>query len=114
VTSSAPKKPFAILAVVIPIAAIALMVVLIGVWQVLTPAERTQPVAYSDFFAEVRAGKVEEIHIRGREIRYRPRGLDGRPSPVRITTGPVPDQRFFESLKPDDPSTPAPKVIFEK
>jgi ATP-dependent Zn protease len=79
----------------------------------LTPSERVVPVAYSDFLQEVHAGRVEEIRIKNREIRFRLRGTDGR-SPTRETIGPVPDQALVDSLKPDDPSAPLPKISFEK
>lgn len=108
------KKPFPVLAVVIPLAAIGVMIVLLAVWQFLTPAERAVPVPYSDFMAEVHAGNVLEIRIHDREIQYRSRGADGRPSPLKSTTGPVPDQHLYDSLKPDDASAPPPKVYFEK
>ena len=86
----------------------------LAVWMFLAPAERKVVVAYSDFVTEVRAGRVEEIHIRGRDITYRMKDRgDGRPT-VKATVGPIPDQALVESLKPDDPNAPLPKIIFEK
>lgn len=114
-TSRPPsRKRFPVLAVVIPLAAIGIMIALLAVWQFLTPPERAVPVPYSDFMTEVRAGAVVEIRIHDREIRYRSRSADGRTSPVKVTMGPVPDQHLYDSLKPDDASAPSPKVIFEK
>ena len=99
---------------VIPAGALAILFGLfLAIWQFLTPAERVVPVAYSDFLEEVHAGKVAEIRIRNREIRYRLRTGDGH-SPTRETIGPVPDQALVDSLKPTDPSAPLPKITFEK
>jgi cell division protease FtsH len=109
------KKPFPYWVLVIPLGGFALLFGLfLAIWQFLTPAERVVPVPYTDFLAEVHAGKVEEIHIHDREIRYRLRAADGTRPPVRETIGPIPDQALVESLKPTDPSAPLPKIIFEK
>jgi hypothetical protein len=107
------KKPFPTVLVAVPVLAIATLALILLVWQFLTPAERKMPVAYSDFIAEVRAGKVDEIRVHDREITFREKRDDGR-SVVRETVGPVPDQAFLDSLKPADPNAPPPKVYFEK
>lgn len=83
------------------------------IWQFLAPRERRVPVAYSDFVSEVHAGRVEEIKIRDREITFLTRAPGGR-TIVKETVGPAPDQALIESLKPDDPSKPLPKIYFEK
>ncbi len=107
------KKPFPVVYAVVP----AVVVVLIGflaLWQFLTPADHRVVVAYSDFITDVHTGKVAEIQIRDREIRYRLRAVDGKTSAVRETIGPIPDQALVESLKPTDPGAPPPKIYFEK
>lgn len=108
-----PKKPFPVVYVVLPL----VVLVLIGflaLWQLLTPAEHRVVVAYSDFIADVHAGKVDEIVIRNRDIRYRLRPVDNARGAIRETVGPVPDQALVESLKTTDPSAAQPKIIFEK
>lgn len=108
-----PKKPFPYWILAIPGGAFALLFgAFLAIWQFLTPAERVMPVPYSDFIVEVHQGKVEEIRIRDREIRYRLRA-NGSPRTLRETTGPVPDQAMLDTLKPDDPTAPAPKIVFE-
>jgi cell division protease FtsH len=99
--------------VVVPILGVAMLGLFFLVWQFLTPAEHHQPVPYSDFMMEVRAGKVEDIKIHDREIVFRVRGENGH-GIVKETIGPVPDQALFDSLKPTDPNVPPPKVFFEK
>lgn len=108
-----PKKPFPIVYVVVPV----VVMVLIGflaLWQFLTPADRSVVVAYSKFLDDVHAGKVAEIQIHDRDVRYRLRPIDGKPALVRRTVGPLPDQSLVESLKPTDPGAAAPKIFFEK
>jgi hypothetical protein len=98
---------------------IALPVVLIaffiGVWQFLSPDDRITTVAYSEFLAEVHAGKVVEIRIRDREYRYRTdaKGPDGH-LVVKAAIGPVPDQALVDSLKPDDKDKAPPKIVFDR
>lgn len=89
------------------------LLVFVAIWQFLAPSDRRVMVAYSDFVAEVRAGRVEEIQIRDREIRFRTRGLEGRPGVIKETVGPIPDQRLLDSLKPDDPAAAPPKIVLE-
>lgn len=110
------KKPFPWWVLLIPAGGFALLFGLfLAIWQFLTPSERIVPTPYTDFLAEVHAGKVEEVHIHDREIRYRLRpGADGKRPPTRETIGPVPDQALVESLKPTDPSLPPPRIVFEK
>ena len=94
----------------------AVILVLIGflaLWQFLSPTERKMPVAYSEFLSEVHAGKVDEIQIHDRDIRFRVKAGDGR-SVIKDTVGPIPDQALVESLKPTDPNAPLPKIVFEK
>jgi len=108
----APKKPFPVVYVVVP-AVIMVLISFLALWQFLTPTDRVVPVAYSDFVADVHAGKVAEIHIHDRDIRYRLAGVDGRAA-TRETVGPIPDQALLESLKPTDPNAPPPRIVFEK
>ena len=46
---------------------VAAFLAFVAIWQFLAPRERRVPVAYSDFVAEVHAGRVEEIKIHDRE-----------------------------------------------
>lgn len=109
-----PQKPFPVVYVVVP----AVIIVLIGflaLWQFLTPAAGAATVvAYSDFIADVHGGKVSEIVIHDRDIRYRLASSEGKKAMIRDTVGPIPDQALIESLKPTDPNAPPPKIIFEK
>jgi len=106
------KKPFPVVYVVVPLVVLVLIAFL-ALWQFLTPAERRAPVAYSEFLTEVRAGKVSEILIHDRDIRFRMIGPEGR-AVTKDTVGPIPDQALVESLKPTDPNAPLPKIVFEK
>jgi ATP-dependent Zn protease len=109
-----PPKPFPYWVLAIPAGVLALLLTLfLAVWQFLTPSERLVQVAYSDFIAEVHAGRVDEIKIHDREIRYRAHTSDGG-TVTRGTTGPIPDEALIESLKPTDPSAPLPKIYFER
>ena len=96
---------------------IATALLFLGVWQVLAPAERkAAPVAFSDFMADVRDGRVDEIRIRDHEYEYRLHAADGG-SPqtiLKVTLGPTPNEALVASLKPDDPNKPLPKIYFEK
>lgn len=112
-TSQPPPKPFPVVYVVVP----AVVLVLIGflaLWQFLTPTDHRVVVSYSDFIADVHSGKVDEIVIRNRDVRYRLRAGDNSRGVIRETIGPVPDQAMVESLKTTDPGAPQPKIIFEK
>jgi cell division protease FtsH len=106
------KKPFPVVYVVVP-AVIMVLIGFLALWQFLSPTERKAPVAYSEFLIEVHAGKVQEIRIHDRDIRFRVIGGDGR-SMIKDTVGPIPDQALVESLKPTDPNAPLPKIFFEK
>jgi cell division protease FtsH len=109
-----PKKPFPVVYVVVP-AVILMLSAFLALWQFLTPTDHRVVVAYSDFIADVHAGKVAEISIRDREIRYRLSGTGpGGHAAIRETIGPIPDQALVESLKPTDPNAPLPKIAFEK
>lgn len=110
----APKRGFPWIFVVFPAVALVFVGGFLAIWQFLSPSERKTPVAYTDFVSEVRAGRVDEIVIHDREIRYRTRGAEGRPGSIKETIGPVPDQRMLDTLKPDDPNVPAPKIRLEK
>lgn len=105
------KRGFPWVLVAFPVGGIVLF---LGLWWYLSPSERKVPVAYTDFVADVHAGRVEEIVIHDRDIRYRTRPIDGRPGVVKEAVGPTPDQRMLDTLKPDDPSAPMPKVTLEK
>jgi cell division protease FtsH len=107
-----PKKPFPVVYVAVP-AVVMVLIAFLALWQFLTPAERRVQVAYSEFITDVHAGKVSEIRIHDRDIRFRVIGSEGRAA-VKDTVGPIPDQALLESLKPTDPNAPLPKIYFEK
>ena len=101
--------------VLIPIfASIGAVIFFLAVWQFLAPAERKVPVAFSDFVAEVHAGRVEENRIRDREYTFRGRENASGRAVVKEAIGPVPDQALLATLKPDDPDKALPKIYFEK
>ncbi len=82
-----PKQKFPFW-VLIPIGVgICALVTFLAIWQFLTPAERRVPVAYSDFITEDRAGRVDEIRIRDREITFRVHDSSGR-TMTKETGGP--------------------------
>jgi cell division protease FtsH len=98
---------------------VVLFVMFLAIWQFLSPTDRRVQASYSDFLADVRAGRVEEIRIHDRDVDYRIRRSDAAPAgsagqQIRHTVGPVPDQAFLDSLKPADPNQPPPKIVFEK
>lgn len=92
----------------------------LAIWQFLSPAERKVVVPFSTFIEDVHAGRVQEIRVVGRDIDYRLTGPRDSPDPAaerritKHTTGPVPDQAFLDTLKPENPNTPPPKIYFEK
>jgi cell division protease FtsH len=108
-----PKKPFPVVYVAVP-AVVLVFIGFLALWQFLTPSERRAPVAYSEFLSDVHTGKVSEIRIHDRDIRFRVIASDGKAAVIRDTVGPIPDQALLESLKPTDPNAPLPKIYFEK
>ncbi|HEY8076101.1 MAG TPA: ATP-dependent zinc metalloprotease FtsH [Labilithrix sp.] len=97
---------------------VVLIVMFLTIWQFLTPAERKQPVAFSDFVGEVHQGRVEDIHIKDREYTYRLKGADPtKGGGQKEAIGPIADEKLLESLKPDPnlaKDAQPPKVYFEK
>src|SRR6266850_5840266 len=83
------------------------------IWQFLTPADRKQPIAFSEFVSEVKQGKVEEIKIKDHEYTYRVRGTDPKGGTMKETVGPTADEKLLETLKPDDPKLTT-RISFEK
>src|SRR5437763_13509532 len=87
----------------------------LAIWQVLNPNERRQPVAFSEFLAEVHAGHVDEVKIKDREYSFRVRPADTAKTAVqKEAVGPSADEQLLETLKPDNKEAPAPKIFFEK
>ena len=89
------------------------------IWQFLTPAERKTPVAFSDFVAEVHAGRVDEIKIKDREYSYRLRGAEAGKAGAgnqKEAVGPMADQELLATFRPnpDAKDQAPPKVFFEK
>jgi hypothetical protein len=76
--------------------------------------ERPQPVAFSDFLAEVDAGRVTEIHVKGRTATFRLRSDSPKISVVKEAVGPFDDEPAIRALRPTRPDDPPPTVSFEK
>ena len=92
-----------------------LILMFLAIWQVLNPSERRQPVAFSEFLAEVHAGHVDEVKIKDREYSFRVRTGDTAKTAVqKEAVGPSADEQLLETLKPDNKEAPAPKIFFEK
>ena len=80
-----------------------LILMFLAIWQVLNPSERRQPVAFSEFMAEVHAGHVDEVKIKDREYSFRVRTGDTAKTAVqKETVGPLADEHLLETLKPED------------
>ncbi len=93
----------------------------LAIWQFLSPGERRQSVAFSEFVAEVHAGQVEEVRIKDREYSFRvhaPEVANAPPgakaSVQKEAVGPIADEALLATLKPDSKDAPPPKIFFEK
>src|SRR5687768_8041668 len=85
------------------------------IWQFLTPAEKRDPVAFSDFVSEVHQGKVDQVNIKDREYTYKYKNADpAKGNHVKVAVGPLADEALLATLKPDNKEIAAPKVFFEK
>src|SRR5262245_54367388 len=94
---------------------VVLILMFLAIWQFLSPAERKQPVAFSEFLNEVHAGRVDEIKIKDREYTFRVHAADGAKTTVqKEAIGPVADEKLLETLKPENKEAPSPKIYFEK
>ncbi len=94
-----------------------LIVMFLAIWQFLSPADRKQPVAFSEFVEEVQKGHVKDIHIKDREYTYTVHNADGAKTTLqREAIGPQPDEALLATLKPspDVKDAAAPKIFFEK
>ncbi|MEI7894130.1 MAG: ATP-dependent zinc metalloprotease FtsH [Myxococcales bacterium] len=92
-----------------------LIVMFLAIWHFLSPSDRKQPVAFSEFLDEVHAGRVEEISIKEREYAFRVHAGEGSKATVqKETVGPVADEHLLTSLKPDNKEAKAPRIKFEK
>jgi hypothetical protein len=69
---------------------------ILGLWQLLTPADRTPKVPFSDLVAGVRAGQVRDIRIN--EHTYVFRLDDGNAHVQKEATGPEADLALVRSL----------------
>ena len=91
---------------------VVLIVMFLTIWQFLTPAERKTPVAFSDFVAEVHAGRVDEIKIKDREYSYRLKGAEAGKAAggnQKEAVGPLADQELLATLRPDAKDQQAPR-----
>jgi hypothetical protein len=87
--------------------------IFVAIWLFLSPSpSNVKLVAFTDFVDEVHAGRVREIHVRGQTIHFVVRGENGSHL-TEETIGPA-DAALITSLRPTDPSLPAPRVSFEK
>jgi cell division protease FtsH len=94
-----------------------LIVMFLAIWQFLSPTERKQPVAFSEFVEEVQKGHVKDVHIKDREYSFTVHNADGSKTTVtKEAIGPVPDEALLATLKPsaDVKDATAPKIYFEK
>jgi cell division protease FtsH len=94
-----------------------LIVMFLAIWQFLSPADRKQPVAFSEFTEEVQKGHVKDIHIKDREYTFTVHNADSAKTTIqREAIGPVPDEALLATLKPsaDLKDAAAPKIFFEK
>jgi len=67
-------------------------------------------VSFSELLADVEAGHVEEISVHGQIYTFKRRPGDG-PKGTREALGPVADGAELLTLRPSDPSLPAPRVV---
>jgi cell division protease FtsH len=89
----------------------------LAIWQFLSPTDRKQPVAFSEFIEEVQKGHVKDIHIKDREYTFTVHNADGAKTTIqREAVGPTPDEALLSTLKPaaDVKDATPPKVFFEK
>ena len=94
---------------------VVLILMFLAIWQFLSPTERKQTVAFSEFVTEIKAGRVEELHIKDRDYTFRLHGADPQKgNGNKEAIGPVADEALLATFKPDDPKLPAPKIFFEK
>ena len=94
---------------------VVLIVMFLTIWQFLTPAEKRDPVAFSDFVAEVHQGKVDQVNIKDREYTYKYKNADpAKGNHVKVAVGPLADEALLATLKPDNKDIQAPRVFFEK
>jgi cell division protease FtsH len=92
-----------------------LIVMFLAIWQFLSPSDRKQQVAFSEFVTEVHAGHVDEIRIKDREYVFRVHGQEGSKATIqKEAVGPVADEKLLETLKPEKSDAPLPKIYFEK
>ncbi|MEO6418517.1 MAG: ATP-dependent metallopeptidase FtsH/Yme1/Tma family protein, partial [Polyangiaceae bacterium] len=92
-----------------------LILMFLAIWQFLSPADKKQTIAFSEFLNEVHAGHVDEIHIKDREYVFRVHTADAsKATQQKETVGPVADEAMRAALRPDDKNLPAPKIFWEK
>ncbi|WP_394827035.1 ATP-dependent zinc metalloprotease FtsH [Pendulispora albinea] len=92
-----------------------LIIMFLAIWKFLSPEDRRQPVAFSEFLNEVHAGHVDDIKIKEREYIFRVHTGDATKATVqKETVGPLADEALLSTLKPDSKEAPAPKISFER
>ena len=92
-----------------------LILMFLAIWQFLSPADKKQTIAFSEFLNEVHAGHVDEIHIKDREYVFRVHTADAsKVTQQKETVGPIADEAMRATLRPEDKNLPAPKIYWEK
>jgi cell division protease FtsH len=78
-----------------------LIVMFLAIWQFLSPTDRKQPVAFSEFVEEVQKGHVKDIRIKDREYTFTVHNADGAKTTIqREAVGPVPDEALSRRSSP--------------
>ncbi len=85
-------------------------------WAVLlAPQEPVVPtVAFGDFVADVERGDVRDVSVKGRVYKYSVPGNDGRRVEKKQTTGPEPTIAQVRALRPKDPASRPPRIVFDE
>ncbi|MFO0677592.1 MAG: ATP-dependent zinc metalloprotease FtsH [Polyangiaceae bacterium] len=92
-----------------------LIVMFVAIWNFLTPSERRQTVAFSEFLNDVHSGAVEDIRIKDRDYTFRVKNPDGSKTTIqKETVGPMADEGLLATLKPDAKEAAPPKITFDK
>jgi len=75
-----------------------LILMFLAVYNVFTNSTSAHPVAFSEFIADVRAGKVTEVRIKDRDVTYTRRNTPTATPEEHSTTGPVHDWQLQSEL----------------
>jgi cell division protease FtsH len=70
----------------------------LAVYNVFANNQSAHPVAFSEFIADVRAGRVTEVRIKDRDVTYERRAAPGAPLEERSTNGPINEWQLQNEL----------------